>query len=39
VSSTHWLYMIQQRLGNPKKADSLHWCQHWGKSRAAAGLA
>lgn len=23
VSSTHWLYMIQQRLGNPKKADSL----------------
>lgn len=23
VSSTHWLYMIQQRLGNPAKADSL----------------
>lgn len=23
VSSTHWLYMIQQRLGNPSKADSL----------------
>ncbi len=23
VSSTHWLYMIQQRLGNPTKADSL----------------
>jgi tetratricopeptide (TPR) repeat protein len=23
VSSTHWLYMIQQRLGNPEKADSL----------------
>ncbi len=23
VSSTHWLYMIQQRLGNPDKADSL----------------
>jgi tetratricopeptide (TPR) repeat protein len=23
VSSTHWLFMIQQRLGNPKKADSL----------------
>ncbi|WP_296703395.1 hypothetical protein [Algoriphagus sp.] len=23
VSSTHWLYMIQQRLGNPGKADSL----------------
>lgn len=23
VSSTHWLYMIQQRLGNPPKADSL----------------
>ncbi len=23
VSSTHWLYMIQQRLGNPVKADSL----------------
>ncbi len=23
VSSTHWLYMIQQRLGNPHKADSL----------------
>jgi tetratricopeptide (TPR) repeat protein len=23
VSSTHWLFMIQQRLGNPRKADSL----------------
>lgn len=23
VSSTHWLYMIQQRLDNPTKADSL----------------
>ncbi|WP_288369454.1 tetratricopeptide repeat protein [uncultured Algoriphagus sp.] len=23
VSSTHWLYMIQQRMGNPAKADSL----------------
>ena len=23
VSSTHWLFMIQQRLENPKKADSL----------------
>ncbi|TDQ16419.1 tetratricopeptide repeat protein [Algoriphagus boseongensis] len=23
VSSTHWLYMIQQRIGNPTKADSL----------------
>lgn len=23
VSSTHWLFMIQQRLGNPAKADSL----------------
>lgn len=23
VSSTHWLYMIQQRLGDPAKADSL----------------
>lgn len=23
VSSTHWLFMIQQRLGNPSKADSL----------------
>ncbi|RIW13607.1 hypothetical protein D0X99_15290 [Algoriphagus lacus] len=23
VSATHWLYMIQQRLGNPTKADSL----------------
>jgi tetratricopeptide (TPR) repeat protein len=23
VSSTHWLYMIQQRLDNPAKADSL----------------
>lgn len=23
VSSTHWLFMIQQRLGNPTKADSL----------------
>ena len=23
VSSTHWLYMIQQRLGNPTKAGSL----------------
>lgn len=23
VSSTHWLYMIQHRLGNPAKADSL----------------
>lgn len=23
VSSTHWLYMIQQRMGNPVKADSL----------------
>ena len=23
VSSTHWLYMIKQRLGNPAKADSL----------------
>ncbi|WP_051287099.1 tetratricopeptide repeat protein [Algoriphagus mannitolivorans] len=23
VSSTHWLYMIQQRMGNPSKADSL----------------
>jgi tetratricopeptide (TPR) repeat protein len=23
VSSTHWLYMIQRRLGNPAKADSL----------------
>ena len=23
VSSTHWLYMIQRRLGNPKTADSL----------------
>lgn len=23
VSSTHWLYMIQQRVGNPAKADSL----------------
>lgn len=23
VSSTHWLYMIQQRLENPSKADSL----------------
>ncbi|MCS5490238.1 tetratricopeptide repeat protein [Algoriphagus limi] len=23
VSSTHWLYMIQQRMGNPEKADSL----------------
>lgn len=23
VSSTHWLYMIQQRLGNPAEADSL----------------
>lgn len=23
VSATHWLYMIQQRLGNPAKADSL----------------
>ena len=23
VSSTHWLYMIQRRLGNPSRADSL----------------
>lgn len=23
VSSTHWLYMIQRRLGNPNKADSI----------------
>ena len=23
VSSTHWLYMIQRRMGNPAKADSL----------------
>ncbi|MHA7130839.1 tetratricopeptide repeat protein [Algoriphagus namhaensis] len=23
VSSTHWLYMIQQRLGNPDQADAL----------------
>ncbi len=23
VSSTHWLYMIQQRLGNPEMADSM----------------
>ena len=23
VSSTHWLYMIQRRLGNPSEADSL----------------